>query len=385
MSDQIDSMAQTPQQGGSLPPCKWFDRIMIINLENTDYPEAIMTAPFNILNHEPFNGTLLTNFRGLAHPSQPNYFAQVVGETVVTDDAVTTLNASCVVDLLERKGVSWAAYNEGYPDDWIGEKPFLGEHGAKGLYVRRHNPLASISSVQNTPSRAAKIKAGEAFKRDLDAGTLPQYVYYTPNQYNNAHDTNIKYAGAYIAEFLLPLLSHPFFTKQRSLFVLTFDESAFWVGKNRVATWLLGTAVKTSSFPEDSNSSIDKIAYAIQNLDLETPVEEPIETTPAVPVSQPASPKGTNGSFLSTLRKQKSNGGMSTSSSGSDSGPTPSASLFGGLFGKPHAEKGFCDKTKLNHYSLLRTVEDNWDLGNLGRKDVDATSFGHLLRPFFDV
>ncbi|KAF7721347.1 hypothetical protein EC973_004847 [Apophysomyces ossiformis] len=31
------------------------------------------------------------------------------------------------------------------------------------------------------------------------------------------------------------------------------------------------------------------------------------------------------------------------------------------------------DDTPYNHYSLLRTIEDNWDLGNLGQKDVDAT------------
>lgn len=33
---------------------------------------------------------------------------------------------------------------------------------------------------------------------------------------------------------------------------------------------------------------------------------------------------------------------------------------------------GTVDKTKYTHYSLLRTIEDNWDLGNLGRHDKDA-------------
>jgi hypothetical protein len=31
------------------------------------------------------------------------------------------------------------------------------------------------------------------------------------------------------------------------------------------------------------------------------------------------------------------------------------------------------DCTQYNHYSLLRTVEDNWGLGNLGRHDATAT------------
>ncbi|KAI9330511.1 phosphoesterase family-domain-containing protein [Obelidium mucronatum] len=269
------------------PAGKWFDTVMIINLENTDYVDAIATAPFSTLNFAPHNATLLTNFRALTHPSQPNYFAQVVGETVVTSDDVTTLAATCIVDLLEKNGVSWASYAEGYPDNWIQEKPYLKEHDATGKYVRRHVPLISIASVQDNPERASKIRSGEAFIRDLEQGTLPQYIYYTPDQQNNAHDTSIRYSGRYISEFLIPLLSHTHFTSRRSLFILTFDEAAFWMGKNRVATWLLGNA--------------------------------------------------------------------------------------------PIAEKGFIDKTKFDHYSILKTVEENWSLGDLGRRDKDAVGFGELL------
>jgi len=36
---------------------------------------------------------------------------------------------------------------------------------------------------------------------------------------------------------------------------------------------------------------------------------------------------------------------------------------------------GTVDDTKYNHYSLLRTVEENWSLGSLGRNDQNATIF----------
>ncbi|KAH9884349.1 phosphoesterase family-domain-containing protein [Xylariomycetidae sp. FL2044] len=36
---------------------------------------------------------------------------------------------------------------------------------------------------------------------------------------------------------------------------------------------------------------------------------------------------------------------------------------------------GSTDSTRYNHYSLLKTVEDNWDLGELGENDVSATPF----------
>ena len=32
------------------------------------------------------------------------------------------------------------------------------------------------------------------------------------------------------------------------------------------------------------------------------------------------------------------------------------------------------DATVYNHYSLMRTVEDNWELGSLGRNDTGATA-----------
>ena len=49
------------------------------------------------------------------------------------------------------------------------------------------------------------------------------------------------------------------------------------------------------------------------------------------------------------------------------------AVLLGGAV--PSAKVGTTDGTKYNHYSLLKTVETNWALGNLGENDVDATAF----------
>ena len=39
------------------------------------------------------------------------------------------------------------------------------------------------------------------------------------------------------------------------------------------------------------------------------------------------------------------------------------------------SDVGTTDSSEYNHYSLLKTVETNWNLGNLGENDVDATAF----------
>ncbi|KAI9340037.1 phosphoesterase family-domain-containing protein [Zopfochytrium polystomum] len=333
-----DSVRLTPSSAtASLPvPGKWFDRIMIVNLENTDYTDSSRDsakkphhfffkpaaskpptpAPAPVLQTPtpppsppslPTDGgqstpppppprtdpppvALLTRYKALGHPSQPNYIAQICGDTVVRDDEVYDVSISSVVDLLERRGVSWRAYMEDYPDLNEGE---IYRGRDLGTYVRRHNPFMSIKNIQTNVKRASNIVSGNRFQKDLAEGNLPQYIFYTPNQMNNGHDTNIHYAGNYIRDFLVPLLRDPRLMSAHTLVVLTFDETAMFSISNRVATWLIGS-----------------------------------------PVNEAA------------LRT-----------------------------GKGDANGCKKDEMKYSHFSLLRTVEDNWSLGSLNRADAKATPF----------
>ncbi|KAK3943230.1 phosphoesterase family-domain-containing protein [Diplogelasinospora grovesii] len=47
--------------------------------------------------------------------------------------------------------------------------------------------------------------------------------------------------------------------------------------------------------------------------------------------------------------------------------------LLGGAI--PSSKIGTSDGTRLDHYSLMKTVEQNWNLGDLGQNDVGATAF----------
>jgi hypothetical protein len=47
--------------------------------------------------------------------------------------------------------------------------------------------------------------------------------------------------------------------------------------------------------------------------------------------------------------------------------------LLGGVI--PSSLIGTTNGTRFNHYSLTKTVEDNWGLGNLGQNDVSANAF----------
>ncbi|KAJ3025448.1 UNVERIFIED_CONTAM: hypothetical protein HDU68_007132 [Siphonaria sp. JEL0065] len=349
---------------------KWFDRIIITYLENTDYDQAI--EHFEKLNEAPHFGTLLTNYHGVFHPSQPNYVALVTGDTIIKSDVVVDIDSSSIVDLLEAKNITWGAYSEDYPDDFksVDGKPFTDNH--IGRYVRRHSEfclikfcatltvtfqdaLASLTSVQNNPKRAQNIKSAEAFKRELEAETLPEFILYTPNQDNNAHDTNTAYAARYIKDFYIPMMSHPFFLAHRTLFVLTFDESASYVfGENHVATWLLGTAVDSTPLNETIGVGYEKTDWEWASESFKSDV--PPSNTDDKPT------------------KDKPNFYLSNIINLSKVIQVP---------GEAETPEGDSDNTFYTHYDTLKTVELNWGLGDLGRKDANATGFGKLLRPYF--
>ena len=77
--------------------------------------------------------------------------------------------------------VSWAAYLEEVP-----RRCYTGA-GAGG-YAKKHNPFAYYPDVVRAPSRCAKLVGFTQLAADLRAGTLPTYVWITPNLCDDGHD-----------------------------------------------------------------------------------------------------------------------------------------------------------------------------------------------------
>ncbi|CAG8564947.1 16411_t:CDS:2 [Racocetra fulgida] len=257
----------------------YFDRIVLIIFENTAYSKAI-AQPYlqNLINSQ--NGLLLSNYFAIAHPSQPNYIAQIYGSTAgVTDGGIYNIPGKNVVDLLEAKGVSWKAYMEDYPGNCYLGATYNG-------YTRQHNPFISMLDISTNPSRCAKIVPGTQLDTDINSNQVPQYVYYVPNIKNDGQDTGIAFAMNWFQSWFEPKLAQPAFTTN-TLFFITFDEDD-GTANNHIASVLLGS-----------------------------PVVPPPNHT---------------------------------------------------------------DSTAYNHYSYLATVEKNWVLGNLQRKDANATAFTLYLK-----
>ncbi len=260
-----------------------FDRIFIVMFENQPKQFAMLHAYFKEL--ATVRGTNLPNYYAVTHPSQPNYVAMIAGDHFgELSDKDLDFNATMLVDLMEKRGLTWRAYQENYPVN-TGGRCFTKTSSEDGLYKRKHNPFMSFVSVSRNDTRCSRhIVNSEQLYVDIERGELPHLMYYTPNINNDGHDTGLKYANEYLSKLMPPLLGNPKFMNG-TLIVVTFDEDNYLFGNN-VYCALLGPMVKP----------------------------------------------------------------------------------------------GGVDEGKYTHYSLLRTIEDNFQLGTLGRHDASATSFNAFHR-----
>lgn len=217
-----------------------FDRVLVIVLENQTYVTVSRDPYFAALAKR---GALFSEFRGLFHPSYPNYLAMVSGRAFRTPgDRQVTVDYPSLGDALKSKGLGWKDYAEDYPG--TPGHCFLGSQVDR--YARRHVPLLSFRSVQR--AGCVDVVPGEEFARDLSRKALPAYAFYSPNLDHDGHDpvwdpsVGRRKAAAWLHSFLEPMLDRS--QLPGTLVVLTFDESEGRDPQNRIFTVFFGDMVR---------------------------------------------------------------------------------------------------------------------------------------------
>jgi acid phosphatase len=205
---------------------KWFDRIVIIQFENHSELEVLADPNFH---HWASVGRAMMEYYAVAHPSQPNYWAQVAGSFFDWyADLPLNLPWKSVFELFDEHGVTYKGYMEDYPGQC-----FLGE--TNGKYYRKHNPVITFDYVSKNPTRCARVVNATQFDADLNAGTLPNWSYFTPNINNDGHNTNVTFAGTWLNSFLTPRVNK---FKARTLVVISWDEDDY-TERNHILVSLL--------------------------------------------------------------------------------------------------------------------------------------------------
>jgi len=205
---------------------KWFDHIIIFQFENHSEDEVLKDPNFTKYANM---GRAMLNYFATTHPSQPNYWSQVAGSFFnISSDSPYDLPDSNIFDIFEAHGISYKGYMEAYPGGCRADESI-------GTYYRKHNPLISFNSVRNNATRCAKIVPSTQFDVDLDSTNLPNWSYFTPDINNDAHNTNVKYAGAWLNGFLEPRLSK---FSPGTLIVISWDEDDY-TEENQILVSLL--------------------------------------------------------------------------------------------------------------------------------------------------
>lgn len=166
---------------------------------------------------------LATHYTAIAHPSEPNYLALTGGSTFgYTSDGncCYMISSPNVVDRLESAGLTWQAFAE--DSSGSGTCSFMPPRSGD------HFPFIDFSDM-NTASRCSHFLTTSSptdseFLAALNSASPPDYVWLTPNDSDNCHDTTVSFCDAYLATLVPLILSSTMFTNQRSALFIVFDE-----------------------------------------------------------------------------------------------------------------------------------------------------------------
>jgi phospholipase C len=171
-----------------------------------------------------------------------------------------------IIDRVEGSGRTWKAYMEDYPGSGTGTGYssggcYLGNNLSVGNYVVIHNPFVYFAGIENSTSRCSRIvpannvttkfgpETDNVLLRDLQStSTASNYMWLTPNNCDNMHDTcygsnAVAEGNQYLSQLVPRILNSTIFKTQRAALFITWDEGS---GTNQelAAIWS-GPVVKT--------------------------------------------------------------------------------------------------------------------------------------------
>ena len=192
-----------------------FDRVVVVVLENKAGSEVLGNPRAPAFNAFARSGAVLSGYRGVTHPSLPNYLALVSGSThgISSDCTSCTVGGPSLADTLEARHLTWKAYAEGLPrPGWTG--PY------RGRYAKKHVPFLYFRSVLASRARLQRVVPLAQLDRDRAAAKVPNFALVVPDLCHDMHDCSVATGDAWLKRFLPPLLK----LSGTAVFVV-FDES----------------------------------------------------------------------------------------------------------------------------------------------------------------
>jgi acid phosphatase len=201
-----------------------FSHIFIIVMENKEFDRIIGSADAPYLNSLAARYGLATQYYALTHPSLPNYLALIGGSIFGNPSNCIDcfFNAPNLADQIEASGRTWKSYQESMP------RPCT--LGDAYPYAQRHNPFVYFDNIRlNTARCLAHVVPFTEFVDDLARGTLPHYVWITPDLCHDMHDCDVATGDAWLAQVVPSILDSTAYRNNGVLFI-TWDEGSTTAG-----------------------------------------------------------------------------------------------------------------------------------------------------------
>jgi phosphatidylinositol-3-phosphatase len=205
-----------------LPPLKLRGQapahVAVIVMENHGYGSIIGSAQAPFINRLARHYALASDMYATGHPSLPNYLALTAGSTFGVDSDCTgcSVRASNLATQLQNAGIDWKAYMEGLPHPC-----FTG--GGAGVYAKKHDPFVYFTSVAANRSLCGNVVPLDRLASDEAAGSLPRFIWITPNLCHDMHDCSVARGDRFLAGLVPQLLAS---LGTNGVLVLTWDEGA---------------------------------------------------------------------------------------------------------------------------------------------------------------
>ena len=193
--------------------------VIVVVEENHSFEQIVGSPSAPYFNQLARRGTLLTNDFAVTHPSLPNYVALLSGRTdrIRSDCQLCSVGGRTLVDQLEARHISWAAYLEGLPAP-------CSAVARAGAYTEAVDPFMHAVRIRDDPERCERVQPFSRFDADLAAGRLPAVAFVAPNLREDMHSGTVMAADAWLRHLVDQLEANRVW-RQDTRVVVTFDES----------------------------------------------------------------------------------------------------------------------------------------------------------------
>ena len=332
------------------------DHVFLIMLENHSQSSVIGDANAPFITSLARTYATAANYYGVTHPSQPNYIATISGSNwgVNDDQPTNTYDHLNIADQLEQHHLTWAAYMDSMPSVGFTGQQYPSDNA---LYVNKHNPFVLMDDIRSSTARLANIKPYAQFAADMKAKKLPNFVWISPNQCHDMH------GGVYskVAADGSDGTPCPYGSTKDDANDAALKQKADDFVKGAVTTIMSTTAWKTGRsaifiLTDENDFTGDKTTDGWESA--------------AGCCDSPNLGKGTP--FLG--------------SNGAPDGNVWQGGIYGGgkipaIVMTAKGKRGYTSEKPYNHYSLLSTLEWNWNLPTIG--NASDTVQVHPMTEFF--